>query len=234
MNQPYQRFATINVIGLIVTGLLFSWIARDGHLDFFLAHQFFDPVVHSFPWRISHALDFWGHTILKLIALWIFVIGIVLAIVSSWVPVLRPWRRALFLFVLMASCSELLVQILRATSMHSCPWDINEFGGQAQWFPLFSVMDKISGPGHCWPGGHASGGFSLLAAYFAFRECKPQFARAFLVFSLLLGTVMSVVQMTRGAHFLSHNLWSLWMAWAACFLIDVLMRFILPPPRPSI
>jgi membrane-associated PAP2 superfamily phosphatase len=27
---------------------------------------------------------------------------------------------------------------------------------------------------------------------------------------------MSLVQVIRGAHFLSHNLWSLWIVWAVC------------------
>lgn len=46
-----------------------------------------------------------------------------------------------------------------------------------------------------------------------------------LIGGLALGTVMGAVQMMRGAHFLSHNLWTLWVVWAACFAIDVLIRF---------
>jgi membrane-associated PAP2 superfamily phosphatase len=47
----------------------------------------------------------------------------------------------------------------------------------------------------------------------------------------VMGAVMSVVQMARGAHFLSHNLWSVWLVWATCFVIDALLHLILPPPR---
>jgi membrane-associated PAP2 superfamily phosphatase len=232
VSAAYRRFTTINLIALLVTGLLFTWISRDGRLDFWLARQFFDAAANSFPWRISQALDFWGHTVLKLVTVWILVIGIVLAVISHWVTALRPWRRALFLFALMASIAPLVVLLIKINSVHSCPWDIHEFGGRAQWFPLFGMGEQLTGPGECWPGGHASGGFGLLAAYFAFREDKPQFARAFLVVSLLLGVMMSVVQMARGAHFLSHNLWTLWLIWAMCFLLDGLMRFIWPP-RPA-
>src|SRR5690606_16500174 len=79
-----------------------------------------------------------------------------------------------------------------------------------------------AGPGLCWPGGHASGGFALAAAYFVLRDSRPHSARWMLAIGLLFGCVMSIVQMVRGAHFLSHNLWSLWLVWATCFVIDVL------------
>jgi len=231
MKSSYARFAALNLIGLLLCSLLFTWIARDGALDFRLAQLFFDPVSNSFPLRISDALDFWGHTILKLFTVWILVIAAVVLVVSNWVDALKPWRRALFLFVLMAGCAAFVVQTLKGVSVHSCPWDINTFGGTAQWFPLFGPIGAMSGSGLCWPGGHASGGFAVMAGYFALRDSKPKLARAILWFSLGMGAVMSLVQMARGAHFLSHNLWSMWLVWATCFVIDALMRIILPPAR---
>lgn len=222
LNNSYRRFARINLLGLLLSGLLFTWIARNGALDFWLAQQFFDPVAQHFPLRASQSLEFWGHAVLKSITVWIWVICIVLTLASSWVRVLRPWRRALLLFVLMAGCAAFVIQTLKGASVHSCPWDINVFGGQARWFPLFGPIGSLAGPGLCWPGGHASGGFALAAGYFALRERTPQLARWILAVGLLFGTVMSLVQMARGAHFLSHNLWSLWLVWATCFAIDVL------------
>lgn len=224
MKVSYRRFAIINLIGLLLSGLLFAWIARNGALDFWLAQQFFDPLAQRFPLRDSHALELWGHTVLKFITVLAWVICIVLALVSNWVKVLRPWRRALLLFVVMAGCAAYVVQTLKGASVHSCPWDINVFGGTAQWFPLFGAIGSPVGPGLCWPGGHASGGFALAAAYFALRNSRPQFARWMLAIGLLFGSVMSIVQMARGAHFLSHNLWSLWLVWATCFVIDVLLH----------
>lgn len=229
MNTRYTRFALVNLIGLLVSGLLFTWIARDGALDFRLAQLFFDQTAHHFPLRVSDSLDFWGHTVLKLFTVWILVLAAVAWVASNWVEPLKPWRRSLFMFVLMAGCAAFLVQTLKGASVHSCPWDIDTFGGSGAWFPLFGASSQIIGPGLCWPGGHASGGFAVMAGYFALRENKPALARLVLWFSLLLGAVMSVVQMARGAHFLSHNLWSLWLVWATCFVVDAIMRVILPP-----
>lgn len=226
MSASYRRFALINLAGLLLSGLLFTWIARNGALDFWLAQQFFDPLVQRFPLRDSHSLELWGHTVLKTATVLVWVICIVLVLASSWVQALRPWRRHLFVFVIMAGCAAYVVQTLKGASVHSCPWDINVFGGSAQWFPLFGVSGSPAGPGLCWPGGHASGGFALAAAYFVLRDSRPHSARWMLAIGLLFGCVMSIVQMVRGAHFLSHNLWSLWLVWATCFVIDVLSHFM--------
>ncbi len=234
MKKSYSRFACFNLIGLVLSGLLFTWIARDGTLDFWLAQQFFDPVSQQFSLRNAAWLEFWGHTVLKLITVWVLIICIVLALASNWVAILRPWRRPLTLFVLMGASAAYLVQTMKGASVHSCPWDINVFGGTAQWFPLFGQISKMAGPGLCWPGGHASGGFALAAGYFALREIKPQLARWILAVSLLFGIVMSLVQMLRGAHFLSHNLWSLWLVWCACFVVDAVLRFVWRPAYPAV
>ena len=118
MNPSYVRFATINVIGLLLCALLFTWVARDGAIDFRLAHLFFDSATHSFPLRISDALDFWGHTVLKLFTVWILVIAAVALVVSTWIETLKPWRRALFAFVLMAGSAAFLIQTLKGASVH--------------------------------------------------------------------------------------------------------------------
>lgn len=228
MNKSYQRFVLFNLGGLALSAMLFTWIARDGTMDFWLAQQFFDPASGSFSWRDVPLLSFYGHTVIKTITTLVWVICILLALISSWVAILKPWRRTLFTFVILAGCAAYAVQMLKGASIHSCPWDLVDFGGSAQWFALFGPASDLPGPGHCWPGGHASGGFAFLAAYFALRELRPGTALWTLIISLSLGAVMSAVQIARGAHFLSHNLWSLWIVWAVCFVLDLLAHLILP------
>ena len=211
-------------MGLLLSGVLFTWISRNGTIDFWAANLFFDPTTQQFPLRISHGLDFWGHTVLKAITVWAWVLCMVLAIASNWVALLRPWRRVLTVFVVMAGVAVLVVQIFKGASVHSCPWDLNTFGGHATWFPLFETIDNVTGPGRCSPGGHASGGFAIIAAYFALRKSECKLSRWMLAVGLVLGSLMSLVQMARGAHFLSHNLWSLWLVWVTCFVIDALLH----------
>jgi membrane-associated PAP2 superfamily phosphatase len=224
VENSYRRFALINLIGLAFSALLFTWISRSGTLDFWIAQRFFDPVTHGFPLKNAKQLVFFGHTLLKNVTSLGLVIAIVLALASSWIDMLRPWRRALISFCVMAGGAALAVQQLKGGSVHACPWDLAMYGGHDAWFPLFDRINAAVELGRCWPGGHASGGFAIIAGYFALRSQQPQWARRILWLGLGLGTVMGGVQMVRGAHFLSHNLWSLWVVWASCLALDAALR----------
>ncbi|MOA51591.1 hypothetical protein D3C78_1747610 [compost metagenome] len=61
------------------------------------------------------------------------------------------------------------------------------------------------------------------------RDRHPRLARVALVGALVLGSVFSLGRMMQGAHFLSHNLWTLlfdWMISLACY------RLVLYRPAP--
>lgn len=224
MQYSYRRFISINLIGLFITGMLFTWIARSGTFDFWVSQYFFDPVTRTFPLEHNHRLFFWGHTVLKKISVIIWLLSIGLAVASIRLKALRQWRRALLLFIVMGGCVSLVVQSLKGSSIHACPYDLAMYGGKDFWFPLFDTITMAVHKGRCWPGGHASAGFVLIAGYFALREQAPSWARGILIGSLVLGAVMSAVQVVRGAHFVSHNLWSLWFSWAVCATISMLIE----------
>jgi membrane-associated PAP2 superfamily phosphatase len=226
VKNSYRRFALVNLIGLVLSGWLVTWISRSGTLDFWIERQFFDPLTHRFPLKNAHQLVFLGHTLLKNVTAVGLIVALALALASSWGAYLKPWRRALATFCLMATGSALLVQGIKDHSVHACPWDLAMYGGRDAWYPLFDRMHAVVEMGRCWPGGHASGGFAIIAGYFALRTQRPQWARAALVLGLALGTVMGGVQMVRGAHFLSHNLWTLWFVWAMCFTMDGLIQVV--------
>ncbi len=80
------------------------------------------------------------------------------------------YRRNARLIVTMLSIGigPLVVGLLKATSAHSCPWDLLEYGGKAMSFPLFGTTPAFPGPGRCFPGGHASSGFAVMALFFLF------------------------------------------------------------------
>ena len=96
------------------------------------------------------------------------------------------------------------------TNVH-CPDDITRYGGG---IPYVKVLEKYpvnpNSPdgkyprGHCFPAGHASGGFALLSLV-CFYKGRRQKIWAFL-FAMSMGTAMSVIQMLRGLHYLSHQL----------------------------
>lgn len=206
INRKDAQFAAINLFLLAVAGFLLVWVSRNGVLDFAVSRFFFDPASGGFPLRDVALFAVLGHAGLKWLVLSIWASAAVAAVF------MREWRSPLLFFCLTVALTTLAVALLKMASTHSCPWDLRGFGGAADWFPLFD-RTASPGPGHCWPGGHAAGGFSLLAGYFAVR-CHHRTAACFVLAAALgLGVLMSWVQIARGAHFLSHNLWSLWLAW---------------------
>ena len=66
---------------------------------------------------------------------------------------------------LLMGLGALVVGALKSMSHHSCPWDLVEYGGKAVSYPLFSAIPADSGPGRCFPGGHASSGFMVMGLF---------------------------------------------------------------------
>jgi membrane-associated PAP2 superfamily phosphatase len=106
-----------------------------------------------------------------------------------------------------------------------CPWSLQAFGGQEVYSGLLEPRPATAKPGRCWPGGHASAGFSLMALFFALRDIRPRTARACLVFAITLGSVFSLGRMLQGAHFFSHNLWTFLFDWLICTLCYWLLLY---------
>lgn len=138
----------------------------------------------------------------------------------------RPWgvfkafpRRDLRWALLATLLCAASVAAVKHFSLTSCPWDLATFGGR---FPYVSHWraQGDGGPGGCFPAGHASSAFSFLPFYFLFA-CAPartgRLARGWLAGVLALGMVLGLAQQLRGAHFMSHTLWSGWLCWTvAC------------------
>lgn len=101
--------------------------------------------------------------------------------------------------------------LIRSQSPVACPWDLTLYGGDQ---PLVEPWAFFQGyNGHCWPSGHASGGFCLLAFFFWLRARQSRLAWLALGVALFMGGIMSWTQIVRGAHFISHCNWSLLFCW---------------------
>lgn len=116
-----------------------------------------------------------------------------------------------------------LVGLLKQFSHVPCPWSLAGFGGTLPYSPLFAArVTDLSGTG-CFPGAHSASAFSLFAAYFAVRDARPRLAWPLLALALGLGALFALAQEARGAHFLSHDLWSAAIAWLVCLVLYQVM-----------
>jgi membrane-associated PAP2 superfamily phosphatase len=113
------------------------------------------------------------------------------------------------------------ISALKAFSGTSCPWDLSEFGGVAHHVTHWAgwrIPD--GGGGHCFPAGHASAGFAFVGGWFALRHDVPRVAKVWLVATICIGLILGLAQQWRGAHFMSHTLWTGWMCWVVAVLTD--------------
>lgn len=160
---------------------------------------------------------------------WLFLLGL---LVGIW----RPWgalrslasaeRAALFVSVV---CALLSVTLLKGFSQTSCPWDLQVFGGQVPYVSHWNIWVRDGGVGHCFPAGHASTGFAFMASYFGLKQNRSSAATQWLLCALVIGFVLGISQQMRGAHFMSHTLWTAWLCWTVGWLSHAFFhRFFIP------
>ena len=73
----------------------------------------------------------------------------------------------------------------------------------------------------CFPAGHASAGYAWVALYFFFLARRPAWRWRGLAIGLIAGAVFGIAQQLRGAHFFSHDLWTLMICWSTALLLYV-------------
>lgn len=229
-NVGSKRFFIANVGVLVISAVALIGLSRDARLDFAIARLFYDTAAGGFYLRDHHWLRAIGHDGLKWFVLTVWLGALAVAVASLSAKRLRAARADLWWFCIAALAVALVISWLKSQNAHACPWDLHAFGGFQFWYALLEAP-AASRPGRCWPGGHASGGFALVAGYFAWRDSRRSFARLWLVSGLGLGASMSAVQIARGAHFLTHNLWTLWWSWAVCLALYALRSAYAAAPR---
>jgi membrane-associated PAP2 superfamily phosphatase len=118
-------------------------------------------------------------------------------------------RASIYLFSCLA-CIPLVAGIGKNVTHVHCPSELQRYGGTE---PYAKVITKQRPPynripPHCFPAGHASGGFALVALYFVHKRWR------WLLPGLVAGWTMGLYQMFKGAHFLSHTLTTMFLALA--------------------
>lgn len=205
-------------------------IGDPSQLDFAFSRLFYQPGV-GFVGRHSWLLEDMLHDRVKQAVIVLGVLALASFLVSLLPTRLARWRRPLGYLVLALGISTSIVTPLKALTGVHCPWSLSEFGGRETFTPLLSERAPTLKPGRCWPGGHASAGFSLLAMFFVLRDRRPRLARYALGMALALGVAMSLGRVMQGAHFLSHNLWTLLFDWTICLACYRLLLYR-PAPEP--
>ena len=216
------RAAVISALGLLVlVALEFTDIDRS------LARLSFDPAAHGFPLQ-NNAVLAWLHKAVKLVA----ACAVVWILVGLWRPLgllqRLDRRERLYLLVATIACLVVVSSLKRASAL-DCPWALSEFGGHAPYLRLLDPVPKDWIGGGCLPAGHVLLAFAFIGGYFAFVLREPVLARRWLFAVLVIGALAGTAQQVRGAHFLTHTLWSLWWCWTLSAVLAWIFRTRLRP-----
>lgn len=133
-------------------------------------------------------------------------------------------RRSLVVAVLTLATLPALAGLGKNFTNVFCPSEVRRYGGNVPYVKLCSPYpedDRPPGRGHCFPAGHASGGFALLGL--AWLRATPRWRRGVLALGLGLGWWMGGYQMLKGAHYLSHTVTTMLLAW----IVAVIWRRII-------
>lgn len=194
------------MVGLLAIA---AWDA--GGLDIVVARLFGEP--SGFAWRHHWLVGGWLHDRARLLG-WI-AFGLLLAGLRWPRAGLQHLSRGQIAWLLATGLACVgAVTWLKRISVTSCPWTLAEFGGAVAYYvPHWWPGLADGGPGACFPSGHATTGFAFIGAWFALRRAAPSVARQWLIGVVAVGTLLAGAQVVRGAHYVSHTLWTAWLCW---------------------
>jgi membrane-associated PAP2 superfamily phosphatase len=222
MTVNHPRFFYIHAVYPFAILVVLSAAIHFFDIDRLVADYFYGLQGHSWVWKGSwlaeRVLHQGGRNLSLLIALVAFIAMLIAYARAS----LRRHQKPLLYLFCAASGSSLLVSVLKALLAVSCPWEFARYGGQ---LPYYSVIEQLvlrNGAG-CFPAAHASAGYAWVAVYFVSCIYASRWRWVGLVGPLLFGLVLGVAQQIRGAHFISHDLWTLAVCWFYCLGLYLFM-----------
>lgn len=207
----------LTALALLATILFFGLSGA----DIAIQSHFYNPQTHQWLVDSNNAvLKFVFYDGIKRLLILIGVVILVGLIVGWKRPSLQPYRRGLIILLASSVFVPLVIGSLKAVTNMPCPKNVETFGGT---YPHTCVWEKygnnecLKEKQKCWPAGHASGGFALMALVFLFRTKKAKMAA--LALALTVGWSMGTYKMLIGDHFLSHSVITMVLAWLIILLI---------------
>lgn len=233
---PWPGFARA-AIALLGVAVLLVALNQYTDLDLWLADLHFDAGNQRFPWRSTWFSVTLMHGHVKQVLVWagFLLLGTALVDLLRPLPRLSALRRAqLRILALSALIEPRLVKLIKDYSHLQCPWSVDRYAGSE---PLLRILDSVPAgfpSGDCFPAGHASVAMWLVALAVLWLPHAPHRALAAYLGGLGLGMTLGWVQQMRGAHFLTHTLWTAWIASATLLaLVIAFSRQLYAAARPT-
>lgn len=200
---------------LCLAGMMLLAVFELTGLDLAIARAFWNPVLGTFPLRGDPLLSALLYRGAKSAMYALGVVALFALAVAYRRSSAVGTRGAYVVAGLTLLLMPLLVVLLKHMTNRYCPWALEGFGGEVPYTTLLEALPPPWVRGECFPAGHAAGGFVWVGVAVALWRERPQVAKYLLAFGLVTGGAMGLFRVAEGAHFLSHTLWTLWLA---CFV----------------
>lgn len=177
-------------------------------------------------WLTTHVIHRGGKNLSTLAGVLVMLALLRACLDTRW----KALRRPLLYLLLAVGLSTGMVALLKSMTQMDCPWDLQRYGGLRPFIGLFESRPELLGRAACFPAGHASAGYGWVALYFFALQVRPRWRWVALATAVATGLAFGFSQQLRGAHFLSHDVWSLAVSWTVAVLLYLLM---FPPATAS-
>jgi membrane-associated PAP2 superfamily phosphatase len=231
-----RRFLLRQMLGLLGSAIALLALFGLTDLDRTVTRTFFDAARGVFP--LTN--DWWLKIVLHDAARTVSAVG-ALALLgvtgTAWlVPRLaraHALRQELAFVAAAALAAAATVTVLKHFSGHGCPWALSDFGGSGPYRHLFTGRDGLPSLDGCFPAAHPLVGYAWLCVGLVLYPASRRVAKIWTRTAFVVGTALGFVQVLRGAHFVSHVLWSAWTAWTIAIALLMLCRWYGPNTAPA-
>jgi membrane-associated PAP2 superfamily phosphatase len=213
---PYYQLSKTESLLLIfgIGALLLVYLFK---IDFILA----DFIYAQFEWRFKKSIIVEGllHKSARIVLIAVY-LGMVYSLIKKIKQADDPCGiYNLFILLLAIGLSVSIVTIAKQFIDVDCPWDLIRYGGDKPYFSVLAYNSNYLPSANCFPASHASVGYSWIALYFYFKITQNKLKFQALGMVLLMGLIFGLAQQLRGAHFISHDLWSFLICLSTSILV---------------
>ena len=209
---------------LALSALVILLVGEFTQIDLIIEDFYYDSTLKIFPWKNAWFAKILMHVYIKNLILSCGFLLYLILLIDLFKPmhIVNSWFRFRLRFVATASVViPVTLSLLKKHSVLHCPWDIDRYNGNAPYLKLLDYVPKGLDAGACFPAGHASTGLWLASLCVFWFPTNPTKVKQVFALGLLVGFILGWVQQMRGAHFLFHTLWSIWIA---SFIILIMLQ----------
>ncbi len=173
-------------------------------LDLMVSRLFFDPASMEWIWR-DHPVNVSLYGVFRYLPYWLLPVLLIMAGVSCWKGSRLKAQRPVWLFLvltLLIGPGLLVHNVFKEGFERPRPKQVQEFGGESGFSPAFVISDQCATRCKSFVSGHAAMGFYLMVFAWVTRR------RAWLWAGIALGSVLSLVRLSQGGHFLSDTIFA--------------------------